>query len=192
MTEQSTDELRLRATEAQMRRALGLQKQSSTPDRMPSSPSNTGAPHPHRRHHFVRDGEVPITLIHHDDGAGTNRLDAARQALREQIAAREQAEQLLQEARTTIETLETKLTRERIAKEEAVREVEDQRRRVVDELAAERAARQQAEQERDEAIAGRQEAEERLQGVMAAQLAEKSETAAMRPTPAKGWQGWRH
>ena len=59
-----------------------------------------------------------------------NKLEAARRALTEQIAAREQAEQLLQEARTTIETLETKLTHERIAKEEAVREVEDQRRRV--------------------------------------------------------------
>jgi hypothetical protein len=192
MTEQSTDELRLRATEAQMRRALGLQEQSSTPDRMPPSPANTGAPHPHRRHHFVRDGEVPVTVIHRDHDDGMNKLEAARRALTEQIAAREQAEQLLQEARTTIETLETKLTHERIAKEEAVREVEDQRRRVVDELAAERAARRQAEQERDETTAGRQEAVGRPREIMAAQLAEKSATAATRATPVKGWQGWRH
>jgi hypothetical protein len=161
-----------------MRRALGLQEQpSSAPDRMPPSQANTGAPHPHRRHHFVRDGEVPISRVHHDDGAGTNKLDAARQALREQTTAREYAEQLLQEARATIQTVETQLAHERIAKEEAVRQVEIQRQRVVDELAAERVARQQAEQERDEATTGRQEAEERLREMMAAQVAQKPATA---------------
>lgn len=70
-------------------------------------------PHPYRRR-FARDGDVPVTVVHvhvhdHDDGAGINGIDAARQALREQVAAREQAEPLLQEARTTIQTLETKL-----------------------------------------------------------------------------------
>ena len=83
-----------------------------------------------------------------------NRIDAARQALREQVAAREQAEHLLQEARTTIQTLETKLAHERIGKDEALRRLED-------ELAAERAARQQAEQDRDKAMAAGQDAEER-------------------------------
>jgi len=178
MTEQSTDELRLRATEAKMQRALGLQEQpSSAPDRMPPSPANTGAPHPHRRHHFVRDGEVPISLVHHDDGAGTNKLDGARRALREQTSAREHAEQLLQEAHATIQALETQLAHERIAKEEAVRQVENERQRVVDELAAERVARQQAEQERDEATTGRQEAEERLREIMAAHVTQKPATA---------------
>jgi len=47
----------------------------------------------------------------HDDGVGTNKLDAIRQALCEQIASREQAEQLLQEARATIQALQTKLAR---------------------------------------------------------------------------------
>ena len=115
-----------------------------------------GAPHPYRRR-FVRDGEVPVTLVHreHDDGAGINRIDAARQALREQVAAREQAEHLLQEARTTIQTLETKLAHERIGRDEALRRLED-------ELAAERTTRQQAEEDRDKAITARQDAEERL------------------------------
>ena len=167
-----------------------------------SNPRHRTVCPPHRRiqvHHIptvattsYRDGEVPVTVIHRDHDDGMNKLEAARRALTEQIAAREQAEQLLQEARTTIETLETKLTHERIAKEEAVREVEDQRRRVVDELAAERAARRQAEQERDETTAGRQEAVGRPREIMAAQLAEKSATAATRATPVKGWQGWRH
>ena len=100
---------------------------------------------------------MPVTVVHrdHDDGAGINRIDAARQALREQVAAREQAEHLLQEARTTIQALETKLAHERIGKDEALRRLED-------ELAAERSARQRAEQDRDMAITARQDAEERL------------------------------
>jgi hypothetical protein len=156
MSDSSTDELRLRATEEQMRRALGLRETSSSAPQNAPAAAPTGAPRPHR-HRFVRDGEVPVTVVHreHDDGAGTNRIDAARQALREQVAAREQAEHLLQEARATIQTLETKLAHERIAKDEALRRLED-------ELAAERAARQQAEQDRGEAIAARQDAEERL------------------------------
>ena len=103
---------------------------------------------------------MPVTLIHHDhdDGSGINKIAAARQALHEQVAARERAEHLLQEARTTIQTLETKLAHERIGKDEALRRLED-------ELAAERTARQQAEQDRDIAIAARQDAEERLREV---------------------------
>src|SRR5271165_3919775 len=100
MSDPSTDELRLRATEAQMRRALGLRDQPSSAPEPGSPPATTGtAAHPHRRR-FVRDGEVPVSVVHHDDGARTNKLDAARQALREQMAAREQAERLLEEARS--------------------------------------------------------------------------------------------
>ena len=51
-----------------------------------------------------------------DEGAGTGKLDATRLNLREQMAAREHAEQLLQEARTTIQDLQTKLAHERFAK----------------------------------------------------------------------------
>ena len=59
---------------------------------------------------FARDGEVPVTVIHrdHDEiGGGTNTLDAAQAALREQIEAREHAETLLREAQATIRDLQT-------------------------------------------------------------------------------------
>ena len=160
MSDPPTDELHLRAAEEQMRRALGLHETSlSAPQSAPSSPP-VGAARPHR-HRFVRDGEVPVTVVHHpdyDDSSGINKIAAGRQALREQVAARERAEHLLQEARATIQTLETKLAHERIGKDEALRRLED-------ELAAERTARRQAEQDRDVALAARRDAEEQLHEV---------------------------
>jgi hypothetical protein len=179
MSDQSTDELRLRATEAQMRRALGLE--NSVPVRVqtahpiPSSGSLT-----HRRH-FVRDGEVPVTVIHHDDQSGTNKLEAARQALREQIAAREQAEQQLAEAQATIQALETQLAHERIAKDEALNRAEAQRQDVERRLEEECVARQQAEQERDKAIVDRQETEDRLRAITIAQEAHALSSRPQRP-----------
>ena len=98
-------------------------------------------------------------------------ISSAQEALHKQMGARERAEQLLQEARATIQVLETKLAHERIAAEEAVRRFEDERQAIQDELATERAARQQADQERDLAIAAHQNAEERLSVLMAAQEA---------------------
>ena len=129
MSDPPTDELRLRVAEGQMRRALGLREDASSAAK--STPlAAPGTPHPYRRR-FVRDGEVPVTLIHHDhdDGSGVNKVAAARQALQEQVAARERAEHLLQEARATIQTLETKLAHERIGKDEALRRLEDELRR---------------------------------------------------------------
>jgi hypothetical protein len=160
MSQSFSDDARLRATEAQMRRALGLQEQSPTPERGPPVPSTGSTAHPHRRH-FVRDGEVPVTMVHrdNDNGSGSNKLDAARQALKEQMAARDQAEQLLQEARATIQDLQTKLAHERIARDEALRRLADERQIIEDELTTERARRQQAEQERDATNAGRQRSE---------------------------------
>jgi hypothetical protein len=161
MSDPPTDEPRLRVAEEQMRRALGLRESSASAPQNAPPAAPPGAPHPYRRR-FVRDGEVPVTLVHHDhaDGSGINKIAAARQALHEQVTARERAEHLLQEARTTIQTLETKLAHERIGKDEALRRLED-------ELSAERTARQQAVQERDVAVAARQNAEERLREVMA-------------------------
>jgi hypothetical protein len=118
---------------------------------------------------------VPVTVVHRDhaDGTGINRIDAAWQALSEQVKAREQAEHQLQEARTTLQTLETKLAHERIGKDEALRRLED-------ELAAERTARKQAEQDRDKAIAARLDADERSGKVMAAQEVRRSSTGPVR------------
>jgi hypothetical protein len=174
MTDSLSDDARLRATEEQMRRALGLHNASPTQDRPVPSFAAPGASSPQRRR-FVRDGEVPVSVIRRDqdDGANTNKLDATRQALREQIEAREQAEHLLQEAQATIRDLQTKLAHEGLAKDEAIQRVVSEKlvveqalQREQEELATEQASRQKAEQERDGAIAAGQEAEERLRDAM--------------------------
>ena len=173
-----------------MRRALGLHNSSPTQDRPVPPPASPVASSPHRRR-FVRDGEVPVSVIHRDqdDGANTNKLEATRQALREQIEAREQAEHLLQEAQATIRDLQTKLAHEKLARDEAIQRADGERRivelalqRVEDELAIERDCRQKAEQERDDAIAARQEAEDRLREVLATQDVLKASPAPPRPT----------
>ena len=157
----------LRETETQMRRVLGLNHQPPTPGHEPPPRTSTGvgAAHPHRRR-FVRDGDIPVTVVHreHDHDAGTNKLEAAQKALHEQMAAREHAEQLLQEARATIRALETKLAHERITKEEAVRRLEEEQQATQHQLDTERTARRQAEQQRDEAVVTRQEAVRRSHG----------------------------
>jgi hypothetical protein len=115
---------------------------------------------------------VAVTVVH--EGGGTNRLDEARQALRTQTAAREHAERQLHEAQATIEGLRTQLVHERMARDEAVQraegrsaDIEQALLAIREELAAESQARQRLEQERDEAVASRQEAEERLRGMTA-------------------------
>jgi hypothetical protein len=191
MSDPLSDDARLRATEAQMRRALGLHDISPTQTVPIPPPASPGASSPQRRR-FVRDGEVPVSVIRRDqdDGANTNKLDATRQALREQIEAREQAEHLLQEAQATIRDLQTKMAHDRLARDEAIQRtnsekqvVEQALQRVQEELSVERASRQKAEQERDDAIAGRHKAEERLLEVFAthdAQDARKGSLAAPR------------
>jgi hypothetical protein len=194
MIDSLSDDARLRATEAQMRRALGLHNASPTQDRPVPPPTSPVASSPQRRR-FVRDGEVPVSVFHRDQdgGASTNKLDAARQALREQIEAREQAEHLLQEAQATIHDLQTKLAHERLARDEAIQRAEGGRQvveqalqRVQEELAVEQASRQKAEQERDGAIAARQEAEERLREVLAPQDVLKASQALLTATRGLG------
>ena len=117
MTDHSNDETRLRATETQMRRALGLQSTTAPPDGAAPMPTSAGVHRPARR--FVRDGEVAVSVVHRH-AAGGNRLDAARQALEAQTAAREQAERRLVEAQGTIRELQTQLAHARLARDEAV------------------------------------------------------------------------
>jgi hypothetical protein len=110
-----------------MRQALGLQG-NSLPRSLPNDPTTiiSGSYPPRRR--FVRDGEVPVTVIHRDhhrDGeAVINQLEAARQAIRALTAAREQAQRSLEEAQATIRDLQTKLAHERLAKDEALEPVQ--------------------------------------------------------------------
>jgi uncharacterized protein with LGFP repeats len=142
MTDSPPDDARLRATEAQMRRALGLQGEASPRSEDEHLPNPTLGAHRLPRR-FVRDGDVPVTVVrrdHHADGdASTNQLDAARQAVRAEAAARQHAERLLSEAQTTIRDLQTKLAHERLAKDEvvqALRRAESDREAAVQALRA--------------------------------------------------------
>jgi phosphoenolpyruvate-protein kinase (PTS system EI component) len=146
-----------------MRRALGLRTSSQTQAIPPPATPSASTSHPQRRR-FVRDGEVPVSVIHRDQGdpSGTNALEAARQALREQVAAREHAEHLLQDAQATIHDLQTKLAHEGLARDEALQRVDNEKQvleqalqRVREELAAEQDFRRSADQERDRAIVAR-------------------------------------
>jgi septal ring factor EnvC (AmiA/AmiB activator) len=164
MSEIESDDPRLRATEEQMRRALGLRQGSS-----PSGQVASSVPHPQRRQ-FVRDGQVPVEVLHGPDNRSrVNQLAATREALQAQTTAREEAERMLAEARHTIHDLQTKLGHERLARDEAVQHVESAKREVEQELAAarqeleaERSLRTTTARERDQTVIGRQAAEDRL------------------------------
>jgi hypothetical protein len=154
MTDSLPDDARLRATEAQMRRALGLRTDGPPqPTNIPTPSPSTGL-HPQRRR-FVRDGEVVVQHREHSASGetGTNQLAAARQTVREQIAAREEVERSLAEAQNLVRDLQTKLAHERLARDEAVNRIEAARQAaeqalqtVREELEAERALRQETEQ----------------------------------------------
>src|SRR3984957_8654098 len=145
MTDNSSD-ARLSATELQIRRALGLDRETSRVSQLTHS-SNPSNGH-HQRRQFARDGDVPVTMVHSDSGSRLQQLDTARQALRQQTAAREEAERLLADARNTIHDLETKLGHERLARDEVRQRIDVERLQfeealttVQEELATERALR---------------------------------------------------
>jgi hypothetical protein len=186
-----------------MRRALGLQRSSSElPDSIPST-SAPSPPHPNRRR-FVRDGEVPVTVIHRDhhqiDGHADNQLETARQSLREQTEVRERAERLLTEAQNTIRDLQTKLAHERLSKDEllqAVQRSEGEKQTTMErletvqaELAAEHAARHKAEEALAEALERHQTAEQNSRDMTARQ----PENASQAPSGKAGAKvtGTRH
>ena len=196
MSEVSNDESRLHATEAQMRRALGLQ---DTPS--PKPQSGLSAPPPSHSHrgprHFVRDGEVPVTVTHREE-TGTNQLDVARQTIRSLTAARERAGRLLEDAQATIRDLQTKLMHERMSKDEAISRVSSENQAteqaiqsVQADLAAERDARRQAEAAFADAVAGSRDAEQRLRDMGAAERIDNPPQARLRGRPRKSADGER-
>jgi hypothetical protein len=189
MTDSQPDDANLRATEAQMRQALGLRGDARIRPVSDQPATLTSGTQPQRRR-FVRDGEVPVTVVHRnyqaDGGPGNNQLDVARQAIRAEAAARERAEKSLNEAHITIRDLQTKVAHERLAKDEAqeiIRRLETETRAAVKavqsaeaELAAVRLARQNAEDALAEALEARQETEGRLRAIIAAQQAQTPTT----------------
>jgi hypothetical protein len=180
--DETLDDVRLRAEEAQMRHALGLDGQMQAP-RADEQPPPPGPGHdrlslhrPPRR--FVKDGEVPVTVVrraHPMEGVASvapvtsNQLEAARQTIRSQAVATERAERALNDAQAAIRDLRTKLAHERIAKEEAfqtVRRLETERDAALStvqtmrmDLATERVGREKLEQELHKAVDARHAAE---------------------------------
>jgi AT hook motif len=179
------DDVRLRAEEAQMRHALGLDGETQVP-RPQEQPNQASGPshdrlslhRPPRR--FVKDGEVPVTMVRRTHPTETmpnvaptasNQLEAARQTIRSQAVATERAERSLNEAQATIRDLRTKLAHERMAKDEAfaaLRRVEAERDAALTaaqasrmELATERVGREKIELELRKALDARQAAEDR-------------------------------
>ena len=132
--------------EANMRRALGMlggTRSASTTgraagpagSRLPmakavqerrASPQLSTNP---RRHRFVQDGDVPVTIMrrpeHAPDAAAAaagslaSRLEAMQASLVAEHAARERAERASEEAQATIRDLRTKLAHMELAREEA-------------------------------------------------------------------------
>lgn len=127
MSQSAPDDARLRATELQMRRALGLQDASPSPPKPTPPVVASDGSHAQRRR-FMRDGEVPVTMIHRDHRNGetsaSNQLDAARQALRAASTAREHAERQLEDVQATLRGLQTQLAHERLARDEALQAVQ--------------------------------------------------------------------
>ena len=124
MAHSIADDVRLRATEAQMRRALGLQDagpRSRGDDQR--SPTITAHRSPRR---FVRDGEVPVTLVHRD-----------QTRLAKECFAKDDAQHAAHRSAAEVCAVQQTL------------------RAVQDELLGERLARQNAEQEREDLITTR-------------------------------------
>jgi hypothetical protein len=180
--DETSDDMRLRAEEAQMRHALGLDGQTQAPraedQPPPSGPASDRLTlhRPPRR--FVKDGEVPVTVVrrtHQFEAAASvapaaaNQLEAARQTIRSQAVATERAERALNEAQATIRDLRTKLAHERMAKDEAfqtVRRLEAERDAAASamqalrmEVATERVGREKLGQELRQAQEARRVAE---------------------------------
>jgi hypothetical protein len=191
MTDHSNDESRLRATETQMRRALGLQSTASSPGEAAAMPPAAGVHRPARR--FVRDGEVAVSVVHRDTGAGTNRLDVARQALEAQTAAREQAERRLAEAQEMIRELQTQLAHVRLARDEAVQRAAEAKQASAQALAAlqaelqeTRAGLQQTGPLEDPAAAGATPAQRMMTGDLIEGLEAATATEAAAPARRRG------
>lgn len=118
-----------------MRRALGLFGATPRPRQDPE-PQQTlrnggggggfaqgGGMH---RRRFVQDGEVPVTVVRRDEQAAaplspqSSRLQRVEAALAAETAARERAERALQEAQIAVQTLQTKIGHNELAKNEAL------------------------------------------------------------------------
>ena len=125
MTDSLSDDARLRATEAQMRRALGLHNTSPTQ-------AATVPPRPRRAHHRRNVGvssAMARCLSRSSTGIRTAVPAPTSSTRRGRLCGsrsrpESSAEHLLQEAQATIRDLQTKLAHERLATDEAIQRVD--------------------------------------------------------------------
>lgn len=214
--------LDLESAEARMRRALGLagsRDEPAGPSRPEQRPKVLSRP-PDRpvgerpRQRFVKDGDVPVTVVTrhrpHDadalDAPSLGRAGIVATALATERAARERAERSLQEALAAVHDLRTKQGHAELAQREASEgiraaheaavkalqaEHEGQVARLNEQLAAERALRTAAEAALQEAAA-REPAGRDLPATVAAKPAPKpapAQRAANAPASAKAKRG---
>jgi len=168
MNDMPPDSKDLQDTEAQVRRALGLNdRPAAQPQRAQATfPSNDS--YQTKRRTFVRDGDVPVTVVRHAN-ADSGQLEAARTAMRSLAAAKERAERLLVDAQAHIRDLQTKLGHERLARDEATQRADGAQRTAEQalqalrsELAIEKLGRERAEQSLRDAQATISELTEKL------------------------------
>src|SRR2546430_83154 len=131
MTDFNPDNVRLRSVEGDMRRALGLQRESA--HALTNGTSGSAPP----RRPFARDGDVPVTFVQgKPNGSLVDQLETTRQGLRAQATAREEAERTLVDAQNTIRDLQTKLAHERLAKDEVTQHADAGHQQLEQTLAA--------------------------------------------------------
>ncbi len=190
--------------EARMRQALGLFGQtragsgaSETPmTRGSGSHMQVGA----RRHRFVQDGEVPVSVVRGrrdqpvQSAASAPRSSEERDRLLDEHAAertaREQAERRLTDAHGLIRTLQTRLGHAELERDEAVAEMTSLR----EQLQAERVAAQEhvaeqraAEQRLVEARLVEERATEERTREPRREQSKSGTAAAVEPEPVKWW-----
>lgn len=141
--------------ETRMRRALGLTTNSPPLQQQHSE-------HVRHQQRFVRDGEIPTVVLSSDGKSDASsqtgsRLADLESALDSERAARASATRSLEEARTTIQSLQTRLAHAELAFDEMI--------------AVERRTRAEAERALQESIAGGRTAAG-LNGVVTGRLAE--------------------
>ncbi len=115
-------------TEARIRRSLGLMTSptqqpnySATNNPAHGSTHGNGSGGPIQRRRFVRDGEVPVVILHPKSEAENRTVTALADMTRlrdSERAARLRAEQSLNEAQAMIQTLRTRIAHAEIAQAE--------------------------------------------------------------------------
>ncbi len=193
-----------------MRRALGMQGARPVAHPTQHSPNSGHAPHsgqPDRRvRRFVRDGEVPVVMLHRKEGEQpeTGRIEAAEARFRAEHTLREQAERALHEAQATLQSLKTKLVHAEMAHAEALAGERRAREAAEEALRESLSAQENARQESARQLHARQEyareAVERGDGPPGARLGQKRVPRIPRgkrivpgrePQPVRWWpRGW--